>query len=39
MKIKTEAVYEPIVDAVQKILREWVSKSVDEYTDIQVSMT
>lgn len=39
MKIKTEAVYEPAVDAVQKILREWVSKSVDEYTDIQVSMT
>jgi hypothetical protein len=39
MKIKTEAVYEPAVDAVQKILREWASKSVDEYTDIQVSMT
>jgi hypothetical protein len=39
MKIKTKAVCEPAVEAVQKILREWVSKSVDEYTDIQVNMT
>lgn len=35
-KIKTEGVYEPALDAVQEIQREWRSKSVDDYTDIQV---
>jgi hypothetical protein len=36
MKIKTEAVFEPAWEEVKKMKQEWSSKSVDEYTDIQV---
>lgn len=38
MKIKTEGIYEPALEDVKNMKREWASKSVDEYTDIQVSM-
>ena len=38
MKIQTEAIYEPALEEVMKMKQEWASKSVDEYTDIQVSM-
>jgi hypothetical protein len=36
MRIKTEAIYEPALEAVIKMKQDWSSKSVDEYTDIQV---
>ena len=35
-KIKVEGVYEPALEAAQEIQREWKSKSVDDYRDIQV---
>jgi hypothetical protein len=38
MKFKTEAIYEPAWEQLKKMKQDWSSKSVDEYTDIQVSM-
>lgn len=36
VKTQTEAIYEPALEEVARIQRDWVSKPVDEYTDIQV---
>jgi hypothetical protein len=38
IRLLTEGTYEPVLEQVVRIQRDWVSKPVDEYTDIQVSM-
>ena len=38
IKIHTEGKYEPALEQVLKMRLKWGSKSVDEYTDIQVSL-
>jgi len=37
IKIHTEGMYEPVLEQVVRLQRDWLSKPVDEYTDIQVS--
>jgi hypothetical protein len=38
VKIQTEGIYEPALEEALRLQRDWASKSVDAYTDIQVSM-
>jgi hypothetical protein len=38
VRIQTEGVYEPALEELIRLQRDWASKPVDEYTDIQVSM-
>ena len=37
IRIQTEAVYEPALEELKRLRQAWAGKSVDEYTDIQVS--
>jgi hypothetical protein len=37
-KMLTEGIYEPALEEVVRLQNDWASKSVDQYTDIQVSM-
>jgi hypothetical protein len=37
MKIKTEAIYEPALEELRRLQRDWASTPVDKYTDIQIS--
>ena len=37
-KMLTEGIYEPALEEVVRLQNDWVSKPVDQYTDIQVIM-
>ncbi|CZR67371.1 uncharacterized protein PAC_17270 [Phialocephala subalpina] len=36
VRLQTEGVYKPALDEVERVQRDWASKPVDEYNDIQV---
>ena len=38
IKMLTEGMYEPVLEEVVQLQRDWVSKPVDQYTDIQVTL-
>lgn len=38
VRLQTKGVYKPALDEVERIQRDWASKPVDEYNDIQVRM-